>query len=319
MNSSEPNTGGSVTGTHAREDAPPSTRSMRVGLLANPMVTRWQERALNNITALDEVTIEHVVVDASIRDDSSQLKIGADAINEGRTVSTSDLKAFTNVARENGLKAFIYADRKLGWLLFDERAGMAQVQSTGIESIDCLSDATCHEVEPVPAGGAWNTLPEEVTEIISNECDVVVRFAFGLLKGPILDCTDHGVLSAHGSDIREYRGMGPKISFLRDEDEITVTLQQLTEDVDGGRIVDMASRELPEYPTLHDVLLAVYDLQAEVFARGIAKLQAPEFEPFEPDRLGTYYSHDRQEKDVVFVAWLLLKNNWRRIQQRIRA
>lgn len=290
---------------------------MNVAVLANPMVLRWQEAALENVASLSGVSIEHVVVDASVREESSQLNAGASVINQGRSVSAADLSLFVDVLRDSGLKSFIYADRKLGWTVFGEGATLTHLQSTDVREVDCLSDAVHHEVEPVSAGGAWNTLPDDVTDTVADDCSAVIRFGFGLLKGRILTEPEYGVLSTHGSDIREYRGMGPKITFMRGDDEVSVTLQRLTEDIDGGQIVDIASRELPPHPTLDELLATVHELQSEIYATGIEKLRRDDFEPWEPDELGTYYSHDNQERRVGFVARLLLKNNWHRVRKRL--
>ncbi|QPV63226.1 methionyl-tRNA formyltransferase-like protein [Halosimplex litoreum] len=291
--------------------------TIRVGVLANPMVLHWQEAALENVDAVDGASIERVVVDASVRDDSSVVKQGANAINRGASVAPSDVGLFFDVLRDEKLKAFIYADRKLGWMLFDERQQMEARQSKPIESVDVLSDVRTHEVDPVPAGGAWNTLPEDVTETLGEECDVLVRFGFGLLKGPVLDAPEHGVLSTHGCDIRDYRGMGPKITFVNDDDRVAVTLQRLTEDIDGGRIVEIDSRELPPDPTYADIGEATAAIQREIFATGVEKLRSPDFEPWEPDELGTYHSHTKQREEPGFVGRFLLKNNYRRVKRRL--
>lgn len=292
---------------------------MRVGVLANPMLVRWQEDALRNVADLDGVGIEHVVVDASVREDSSSIKAGADVINRGRSVSLDDLGLFLSVLAEERLKALIYADEKLGWLLFGEGTSLDYLRSRPIEAVDCLSAAAFHECHPVPAGGAWSTLPEETTDLLAAECDVVLRFGFGLLEGRVLDAPEHGVLSTHGSDIRKYRGLGPKASFYNGDSTVGVTLQQLTEEIDGGRIVAVAERELPRYHTLDDAYGAVYAMQSEIYAEGIAKLMRDDFAPWEPESLGRYYGHALQQRRLGFVARLLAKNNWRRLQKAVLA
>lgn len=294
-----------------------SPERVRVAVLANPLLLRSQEEALENVAALDGVTIDHVVVDASQREESSQWRSGAEVVNQGRAVSLADLRLFADVLREEGLKAFVYADSKLGWLLFGETDAMEGLQSRPVEEADVLRDATFHECQPVPDGGAWHTLPDDVTDTMAEECDVAFRFGFGLLRGRILDAPTYGVLSTHGSDITEYRGMGPKIGFMRGDAEAHVTLQQLTDEIDGGRIVHIASRELPDHYSLDDVRRVGRELSTEIYATGIDKLRSPDFEPWEPDELGTYYSHDLQRTDVRFVAKLLAKNNWRRIRKRL--
>jgi methionyl-tRNA formyltransferase len=290
------------------------TERMRVGVLANPMLTRFEEEALENVAALDGVRIDEVVVDGSVAKGSA-LAAGADAVNEGTSISLSDLGLFVAVVRESGLKAFIHGDEKLGWVL-GETEQMEWLQSKPIGEVPCLDGARMRECEPVPAGGPWNTLPDDVTADLGDSCDVVIRFGFGLLKGAILDAPEHGVLSVHTSDIREYRGMGHKISFMNDDPSAAITLQQLSEEIDGGRIVAVMSRDLPPQPTLDDVWDAVYSLQTEIFAVGIEKLRG-EFEPFQPDELGSYYPHSLQQRNPRFVARLLAKNNWRRLRKRL--
>lgn len=285
---------------------------MRVCVLSNPMLTRFEEQALERVAALDDVRINRVVVDDSVG--GSAFEAGADAINEGGSLSLSDLKLFADVVRENGLEAFIYADQKFGWML-GETAQREWLTTKPVGEIACLADATLTECEPVSAGGAWNTLPENVTAEISRSCDVVIRFGFGLLKGPILDATEYGVLSVHTTDIKEYRGMGPKVSFLHDDPTATITLQRLSEKIDGGEIVDLRSQDLPEYPTLDDVWNAIYAMQTETFAAGIEALRDEEFTPTVPDDLGTYYPHSLQQRNIMFVSKLLLKNNWRRLRK----
>jgi folate-dependent phosphoribosylglycinamide formyltransferase PurN len=286
---------------------------MRVGILARPQVVEWQRQALSNVAALDGVTITDVVVDASLRNGDSTMATGSEVINQDAVVSLSDVRLFLDVLREDGLKACLYADEKLGWLLFDERVTRDYLRSVPVETVDSVSDATVHECVP-RTDGAWKLLPDDVADEVGASCDVVVRFGFGLLKGRILETPTHGVISAHASDIRTYRGMGPRLTFLNDDDEVAVTLQQLTEDIDGGRIVHVSTEPLPPHPTLADVYGRVYALQTTIFARGIDRLRDPGFDVTEPDSLGPYHPHRRLERDPRLVGKLLVKNNVRRLR-----
>lgn len=289
---------------------------MKVGILARPHVVKWQRQALSNIEALEGVHITQVVVDASLRDSGAQMTKGAAVINQDAAISLADVRLFLDVLREDGLKSVLYADEKLGWLLFDEQATRTYLRSLPVENVGPLRGATFHECDP-ESEDAWKVIPEELATTIGAECDVVVRFGFGLLKGRILETPTHGVISAHGSDIRTYRGMGPRLTFLNDDDKAKVTLQQLSEDIDGGRIVDVASAPLPPKPTLADVYSRVYELQTTIFARGIDRLRAPEFECTEPSSLGPYYPHRRIERDPRLVGKIVAKNNVRRLRRLI--
>lgn len=289
----------------------------RIGVLTNPVLLHWQEVALRNVAEMDGVSIEHVVVDASVREESSTFRQGVRAIDREGLLSLADLRLFYDVLREEKLKALLYADQKLGWELVGDDRGRRWIQSRPVESVELLSEARIHDCEPIPAGGNWKTLPEHLTETLGGECDVLFLFGFGLLKGPVLDAPEYGVLGTHGSDIREYRGMGSKMAFLSGDRSATVTLQRITERIDGGEIVAVSSKSLSEYPTYSDFYVAIKEIQTEIFATGIRKLRDPSFEPREPDELGTYYSHGKMETDVGFAARFLAKNNWRRFRQRL--
>ncbi len=285
---------------------------MRVGVLVNPQVPRWHEAAIENVRALDGVRLTYAAVDAELRDESSTMKAGAEAIDRDSIVSPADLRLFYDVLSEDGLKAFLYADQKLGWHCFGETERRDWLRTRPVQSVDCLDGLEIEECTP-DSDGVWNTLPDDAVAEIERRCDVVLRFGFGLIKGDVLTAPEHGVLSVHGSDIRRYRGMGPKLSFLNDDETVTVTLQRLTEEIDGGSIVSMSSADVPENATLDEVGGLVYRLCTEVFADGVRKLQNGG-DPWRPDSLGEYYSHDLQRKSPRFVGSVVLKNNYYRLR-----
>lgn len=282
---------------------------MNVGVLVNPQVTRWHERAIENVRELDDVEITLVVENA---DHDSMMEEGADAINRDSLISLEDVKLFYKVLSEERLKAALYADQKLGWDLFGETKQRDWLRTKRVDEVDALADAERVRCEPI-TDGAWNRFPDDVVDEIAEKCDVVLRFGFGLIEGDVLTAPEHGVLSIHGSDIRKYRGMGPQLAFLKDEDRVTVTLQRLTEDIDAGSIVTMQSAEVSENATYDEVSGEILRVSTEIFADGVAKLRDGG-SPWEPDSLGTYYSLDLQRTSPRFVGKLLLKNNYYRIK-----
>lgn len=290
---------------------------MNVGVLVRPRVVEWQRQAIENVASVDGVNIAHVVVDASQRSENTTLSAGEEVVNQGSSISLSDFKLFMNVLRDDGLKSLLYADQKLGWLLFGEEQQLNYLQSMAVEDLTCLSDATITDIQPVSLEHPWKTLPDGITETLGEECDVVLRFGFGLLKGNILSAPKHGVLSAHASDIRDYRGMGPRITFLNNDTEVRVTLQQLNDDIDGGKILEISSKTLPECPALDDIYASAYDIQTTIFAEGVKKLQRGEL-PYRVDDIGDYYSHKRMKRDPLFVSRIILKNNIRRLKKIFR-
>lgn len=292
--------------------------TMRVGILANPMVQRWQQEAVENIRALDDVEVTLALVDSSEMSEDSELSKGADVLNEGGSIGIRDISLFFELLGSQGWYPLVYADQKLGWLFGDGVKRLEYMQSTPVDEAACLSGVDVRYCEPIPEDGAWESLPDEVVDEIAERTDVVVRFGFGLLKGRILEEPEYGVLSAHGSDIREARGLGPQTIFLSGKDAVTVTLQQLTTEVDGGRVVCMLRKPVEKPYTLSEVWGWVNELQTEIYAAGIRNLLDPDFEIRRPATLGEYYSKS-QKRSAPFVLGLLLKNNRARLHKAYRA
>ncbi len=78
----------------------------------------------------------------------------------------------------------------------------------------------------------------DVERIREAKLDVILRYGFNILRGPILDAARHGVWSYHHGDNDFYRG-GPPYFWELAENRATsgVILQRLTEELDGGLIL----------------------------------------------------------------------------------
>ena len=79
---------------------------------------------------------------------------------------------------------------------------------------------------------------EDVERVRLARLDLLIRVGFRILRGPILSVARHGVWSFHHGDNRLYRG-GPAgvWEVLEDRFESGVTLQRLTEELDGGQVL----------------------------------------------------------------------------------
>lgn len=87
--------------------------------------------------------------------------------------------------------------------------------------------------------GFRQRFPEEaVVQIRARNLDVLLRFGFGILEGPILTAARFGIWSYHHGDNELYRGGPPCFWELVEKDPLTgVTLQVLTEELDGGLVL----------------------------------------------------------------------------------
>lgn len=139
-------------------------------------------------------------------------------------------------------------------------------------------------------------LPDEAVDKIAAETDVVVQFAVGILKGRVLTAPEYGVLGYHLADVHEYRGANVTLwMFLDGVDEAGVTLQQLTPELDGGRIVAIEPTDLSGARSWREVRSRLYETAETMFVPSLRRLSDPEFtpEPLPPSELGPmYYKSD---------------------------
>jgi len=281
---------------------------MSVAVLANRSLLRWQVEALERLVESLDVELPLVVVNTT--DDLSHpgysrgaSSLEAEAVGSG--VGVADLELFYHVARRERWWVAVLAERKLAWLLgLDEPGPMARQP---LKAVDVLAGADRVDCTPVPVDGAWCDLPEDVVARVAEEADVAVAFGFNLLKGEILSAPAHGVVSFHPGDIREYRGLSPARMFLNGDRRVGATLQQLTEELDGGNVLAIGSTDTDGVSTLDELQRRLVCLQRDMLTTGIERLLDPAFEPEPPDTLAEYVSLDTR-RTPAFAGRVLGKN-----------
>lgn len=271
-----------------------STPAVRVAVLCDERVPRWERRALERLVSEADVELAHVVFrDPEARDD------GPDGF----------LRAARRQIRRYPLWSMVGAVRMA-------TATPAYQQSVPIVGVDGVRDAEWTYCTPQPAEGMGSVLPDRVIDEVAADVDVVVRLTgFGILMGDVLHEPTHGVLSYHVGDIREYRGvMGAGFwEFVEGRDEMGVTLQQLTETLDGGRIVAMERVDISELNTWQEIKARGFRVAQRMLPRAVGNLADPTFSPAEPDRLGEI----RYPPTGTDVGKYLVKNTGGRIRNRI--
>ncbi|MEX0679271.1 MAG: hypothetical protein WD063_19500 [Pirellulales bacterium] len=82
----------------------------------------------------------------------------------------------------------------------------------------------------------------------NQQLDVMLRFGFGIIRGPILESARHGVWSFHHGDNREYRGTPAMFWEMYESNQVCgVTLQILTDELDGGKVIYRTSEKTNFY------------------------------------------------------------------------
>ncbi|MFC4440024.1 MULTISPECIES: formyltransferase family protein [Natrialbaceae] len=143
--------------------------------------------------------------------------------------------------------------------------------------------------EPVDAFGV--TLPDDVVERIGEQSDLVFRRGFGIIKGDVLTATKYGVLSYHHDDPTEYRGGPPGFwEYMHGRETAGLMLQQLTEDLDGGRIVVYDEIDVSDAKTWREVHRRLCIHSIGFLTTAVERLQNESFEPEPIDPLGPIYT-----------------------------
>ncbi|MDS0281363.1 formyltransferase family protein [Haloarcula onubensis] len=281
-----------------------------VCVLANRSLLEWQATALERMVEETGVDIPLVVVNEVTDVDHPGFSEGASPLGEQATsnatgVGVDDLRLFYHVLKREGLWAFVLSERKLAWLLGIDDPGRSQRRP--LDDVAVLDDAERVRCEPVPVEGSWCDLPDDVVDRVATETDVAVRFGFSLLTGSILSEPAHGVLSFHPADIRRYRGLGPPQPFASGDQTAGATLQQLTDELDGGNVVAIETIDVGDAHTLDEIYERVHERQSRMLARGIERLRDPAFEPEPPASLGQYTPVTKRQ-EPAFAGKVLAKN-----------
>jgi hypothetical protein len=159
--------------------------------------------------------------------------------------------------------------------------------------------------------------PEVVDQIRAHELDFVLRFAFNILKGEVLDCARHGVWSFHHGDPDHYRGKPPGFwEIYRRDPVIGTVLQRLTEKLDAGVMLHRGwfRADAASYPRSRD---AIFMGAADWPARLCRQMQVGAADMLEaPPHTGSapiYYAPDSLQMLRFGWIWItaMLRTQWR--------
>ena len=144
-------------------------------------------------------------------------------------------RPLTQRLRQMQTRNLLYnAYSRLDRLLNDRRTSAFDLQ--GLDTLGL----TCPRLPVTPKQGKFTDElpPEALAAIRDHRLDVLLRFGFRILKGGVLGVARHGVWSYHHGDNRRYRG-GPAgfWEVMHGEPSTGCVLQQLSEELDNGRIL----------------------------------------------------------------------------------
>jgi hypothetical protein len=113
---------------------------------------------------------------------------------------------------------------------------------------------------------------EDAVRVQSYNLDVLLRHEFNIIRGPILNAAKHGIWSFHHADNNVNRG-GPAgfWEVLQGDDVSGVTLQRLTNELDGGLIIDKGFYNTRKLWTENNEFLL--EMSVELLMKNLLSLQ----------------------------------------------
>lgn len=230
-------------------------------LLDGQYVQRWQHRAVDKMVSEEEITVELLVIN------------DVDPVEDSARLDLDDFTAwnlYRAVQRRNS-ETPTYRER----LHFSD--------------LSWTESATVMRCKPIH-NEFGNELPVDIIEKLRT-MDIAIRFGFGIVVGDALDAPTHGMLSFHHGDIEEYRGRpGGFWEFVNGEESAAVTLQRLTERLDGGEIVLRNPVDLTGTANWRDVQSRLFRVSDEMLAHSVRKIEEGH-KTTHPETLGDLHSN----------------------------
>jgi folate-dependent phosphoribosylglycinamide formyltransferase PurN len=243
-----------------------SENTLSIALLVDDdSITEWQFRALLTLLQSDrvDVSITHVVCNTEETVASFQERV------------TTFIREFSLWNVYTGYRLLVRSD---AW--YDERRRLSALEDLGKPEI--------LRVNPEPVDPFGNELPEEAINVLSS-VDVAVRFGFGVLRGEALDAPECGVLSYHHGDLRKYRGRPAGFyEFLDGKSTAGVTIQRLSESLDGGEIAAFETVDIEDASSWLAVKSELFKASPELLPRAVENASGGSLQT--PSSLGTLYT-----------------------------
>lgn len=134
-----------------------------------------------------------------------------------------------------------------------------------------LPDIPRLSVIPAKTGHVDRFTEADVEKVRSFGLDLILRHAFAILKGPILEAARFGIWSFHHGDNTVNRGSPPGYWESAYSEAMTgATLQVLTEELDGGQVIARCWRTTE--PNAERNRRAIYDLSVSLIWRELERL-----------------------------------------------
>lgn len=257
-------------------------------LLNEPTVPEWQATALTHLLEHTEATVSAIGYNGLDTDRSPTERLRRAAqLREWAVVSAINERLRTDE---------VYGSRVPVTELFD------------------TDSVTTRTIEPTVVDGWKQRLPAEPVEALAEEATLCIRLGFGFIVGPVLTAFEHGVLSYHHGDLREYRGQPMGFwEFVEGAERAGVTVQLLTDELDAGRVAALKSVPITDCRTWAAVKRRLFAVSEDMLTDAVRTVLAGE--TWEPETLGDLYTLPKGRAVARFAAKNLVGHVHERVRQ----
>ncbi len=147
--------------------------------------------------------------------------------------------------------------------------------------------------------------------------DVLVSVAFGRKFGPkFMDLFSWGGLNLHPSLLPKYRGSSPlQATILNGDDAFGVSVQEIAQEMDAGRIVAQEKHPIEVHSKLEDLICASAEIGKKLLVAALDSIIAKSYSSYVQDEQGVSYC-DKIKKEDGKIDW---NNSAVQIERMIRA
>lgn len=200
------------------------TRPLRIGLLIDgTRLKRWEAWCLQDLMARDDLLI---------------------AVAISNPVSSAPEPRPRRAARR--LRALPRRAHEVPWMVldrFDRWFARGHYSGAAMDDVDLAAlPGRIPFMEATPeisrSGTIHRFTTADIASVRSWDLDLLLRFGYNVLKGPLLDTARYGIWSFHHADNQLNRGGPPGFwEIARDQPVTGVTLQRLTDQLDNGAVL----------------------------------------------------------------------------------
>jgi hypothetical protein len=272
-----------------------SKKKVRFGIMCRGHdFAEWEAACIRKLLEVEGATLELLIID--------------DSPPSPKPSMSERLKSLFNV-------------KTIAWRIYQRLILNRRSRSTRLVSLhDRISEVPAILCRPLQQGRFVQRLrSEDVEAIKAKDLDFILRFAFNILKGDVLEAARFGVWSFHHGDPDRYRGLPPGFWEIYRRDTLTGTvLQRLTERLDAGIMLHKGyfRTDFASYPRSRDTIFfgaadwpaslcrQILAGRGEQLSKSPSSTSAPIYRA--PNSL-------QMLKFVLVTAWSWLTQQWRSV------